>query len=562
VNIIGLYGAYEWNANEQFHPIVHTCRTWIHDAGATLFKDGEHICSVLEERLTRVKYEGNFPKKSIDYCLDYSGLKPEDIDIVCIPSSPLLLWNEQLELNIIHSILYDTFPKAKVMVISHHLSHAASAVVSSPYEEGCVAILDGAGSFAINHHYLAEQKECNSIGYFDKKDKLIKIFVGHGGWNNFGDFYNSHSGNIYFEKNNIPPEDRNKYLADSIDGKIMGLCGYGTPQKMISYIKSPPYWGGVPYIIWNSDIKTDMLDGSADDKAATLQKSLESGIKDYMIMLKERDYVYDNVCFGGGVFLNVLANTVIKNSGLFNNIHIPPYPSDSGQSFGAAAYAAFMNEPTIKLPKNLALLGKEYTEDEIKTSLDSFNLTYKRYGYDGIYLETARLIDENNIIGWFQGRSEAGARALGGRSILMSARNPDNKDILNSRVKHREYWRPFAGVILEENVQEYFDNGFVSPYMMYSMTVAEDKRNVIPAITHIDNSCRIQTVTEEYNLHLTKMIREYNKITGIPVVLNTSFNDNGEPIVETPEHAIKAFLNMDIDYLVIGNYIVNKKDIK
>jgi carbamoyltransferase len=279
-------------------------------------------------------------------------------------------------------------------------------------------------------------------------------------------------------------------------------------------------------------------------------------------MLKQRDYVYDNVCFSGGVFLNVLANSVIKNSALFDNMHVPPFPSDSGHSFGSAAYAAFMLEPEVILPKNLALLGREYTEEQIKSALDSFGIKYQRYDYDKIYSETALLIDEDNIIGWFQGRSEAGARALGGRSILMSARNPDNKDILNSRVKHREYWRPFAGVILEEHLQEYFENGFVSPYMMYSMTVIEDKRNIIPAITHIDNTCRIQTVTEEYNLHLTKMIQEYYKITGIPVVLNTSFNDNGEPIVETPEHAIKAFLSMDIDYLVIGNYIVNKKDIK
>lgn len=559
MNIIGLYGAYDWDGNKQFHPDRVMFRTYMHDAGATLFMDGVHVCSILEERLTRIKYDGNFPKKSINYCLEYSGLSAEDIDIVCVPSSPLMIWNEQLELNIIHSILYENFPKAKVMVISHHLSHAASAIISSPYDEGCISILDGAGTFATNNDYVVHSKECNSIGYFNKKDKLIKLFVGNATWNDFGDFYQLNSNPIYFEKTNTPDDKRHLIHAESIDGKIMGLCAYGNSDKIVRYKKSPEYWGGVPYIIWDYN---DKLTGTADDKAAILQRSFEKAMLDYMTMLKERDYVYDNVCFAGGVFMNVLANSVIKNSGLFQNMHMPPFPSDSGHSFGAGSYAAFMYEDNVVLPKNLALLGREYTEVEIKRTLDSFGLFYKRYEYDKLYAETARLIDEDNIIGWFQGRSEAGARALGGRSILMNARKPDNKDILNSRVKHREYWRPFAGVILEENVQEYFDNAFVSPYMMYSMTVTEDKRNVIPAITHIDNSCRIQTVTEEYNLHLTKMIREYNKLTGIPVVLNTSFNDNGEPIVETPEHAINAFLNMDIDYLVIGNYIVNKKDIK
>ena len=337
----------------------------------------------------------------------------------------------------------------------------------------------------------------------------------------------------------------------------MGLCAYGKNDKIIKYIKSQEYWGGAPYIIWDYD---DKPTGTADDKAATLQRSFEQAMLDYMTMHKEREYFDNNVCFSGGVYMNVLANTVIKNSGLFENMHIPPFPNDAGHSFGSAAYAAFMNEEKVVLPKNLALLGKEYTEEEIKSALELYNINYQRLDYEGIYSETAKLIDEGNIIGWFQGRSENGPRALGSRSILMNALSAENKDILNSRVKHREYWRPFAGVILEEYVNEYFENAFLSPYMMYSMTVAEDKRKLIPAITHIDNSCRIQTVSEEYNLHLTKLLREYNKLIGIPVILNTSFNDNGEPIIESPEDAIKAFLKMDLDYLVIGNYIVNKKE--
>lgn len=557
MNILGLYGAFDWDANSGYIPDRFNLLGSVHDSGVTLFKDGTHVCSILEERLTRIKYDGNFPINSIKYCLEYSNLTNSDIDIVCIPAQSLIIFYEQLELNIIQDMVRGIFPNAKISIISHHLSHAAGSVISSEYDEGSIVVLDGAGSLALNKDIVAVQKECNSIGYFNKKDKLIKLFVGNATWNDFGDYYSKNSNEIYFEKTNIA---RNLVHVESIDGKIMGLCAYGNASKL-DYIKSPEYWGGVPYIIFNNGY--NYISGETpDDKAATLQRTFESAMLDYITMLKERDYIYDNVCFSGGCFMNVLANSVIKNSKIIDNMHMYPFPSDAGQSFGAAAYAVLMVENDIKLPKNLALFGKEYTEDEIKSALDSYNLTYTRYEYDKIYIETAHLIDEDNIIGWFQGRSEAGPRALGGRSILMNARNPDNKDILNSRVKHREYWRPFAGVILEEYIQEYFEDGFISPYMMYSMTVAKDKRNVIPAITHIDNSCRIQTVTEEYNLHLTKMIQEYNKLTGIPVVLNTSFNDNGEPIVESPEHAIKAFLNMDIDYLVIGNYIVNKKDIK
>ncbi|CAB5221314.1 COG2192 Predicted carbamoyl transferase, NodU family [uncultured Caudovirales phage] len=559
MNILGLYGAFDWDANKWWIPDRYNLPAQLHDSGVTVFKDGNHICSILEERLTRIKYDGNFPINSIKYCLEYSKLNESDIDVVCIPTQALQIFYEQLELNIVQDMIYDIFPNAKISIISHHLSHAAGSIVSSGYDDGSIVVLDGAGSLALNKDTLLIQKECNSIGYFNKKDKLLKLFVGYTGFNQFGHWYNYNSVPLYWEKTNKnTEEERDKIHPESIDGKIMGLCAYGNATKL-EYVKSAEHWGGVPYILFS---KEDIIGETVDDKAATLQRTFESAMLDYMTMLKQRDYVYDNVCFSGGSFMNVLANSVIKNSKLFDNMHMYPFPSDAGQSFGAASYAAFMLESDIKLPKNLALLGKEYTEDEIKTALDSFDIKYERYEYEELYTETAHLIDGDNIIGWFQGRSEAGARALGSRSILMSARNPDNKDILNSRVKHREYWRPFAGIILEECLNDYFENAFVSPYMMYSMTVAEDKRNVIPAITHVDNSCRIQTVTEEYNFHITKMIQEYNKITGIPVVLNTSFNDNGEPIVETPEHAIEAFLNMDIDYLVIGNYIVNKKDIK
>ena len=261
-----------------------------------------------------------------------------------------------------------------------------------------------------------------------------------------------------------------------------------------------------------------------------------------------RKYHLDPVtCFAGGSYLNIATNTLIQQSGLFDSIHIPPFTDDSGIHFGAAIWGCFEENETIKLPDNLALLGKEYNNKEIKNYLDLFGLNYKAYDVDAV----ADRISSQKIVAWFQGRSEHGPRALGSRSILMSPTRAENKDILNERVKHREGWRPFAGIIREEDVADYFEEGFVTPYMLYCQTSKTDK---IPAITHVDKTCRIQTVNESQNPRVYELLGKLD----LPVVLNTSFNDNGEPIVETPHHAILSFLKMDIDSLVIGDFIVDK----
>lgn len=264
-----------------------------------------------------------------------------------------------------------------------------------------------------------------------------------------------------------------------------------------------------------------------------------------------------------GLFLNVLSNTKIKLSLLFDKIHIPPFTNDSGLHFGAACYGLFLRNQSIKLPDNIALLGKEYTNEEIETELKSKNLLYKKYDkFEEMCDVVSDILSKNKVVSWFQGRSEFGPRALGSRSILMNPSIKENKDILNKRVKHREYWRPFAGVILEENLKEYFNEDIKSPYMLYSLTVKKEKKESLSAIIHEDDTCRIQVVNNNLNKKLTTLLNSYNKITGIPSLLNTSFNDNGEPIVETPEDAIKCFLNIDVDFLIIGNFIVTKNDHK
>jgi carbamoyltransferase len=284
-------------------------------------------------------------------------------------------------------------------------------------------------------------------------------------------------------------------------------------------------------------------------------------ILDYLKYLKNESYLEDNICLSGGVFLNVLANTKIKQSNIVKNIHIPPFTSDCGLHFGAACYMLFKSKESIELPKNISLLGKRYTNDLIfKEISQSTTLNYKIFkDFNELCKIVSVYLNENKIIAWFQNKSEFGPRSLGSRSILMNPQPKENKDTLNFRIKHREYWRPFAGVMLEEYVEEYFEENFKSPYMLYSQTIKKEKIKEISAISHHDNTCRIQTVNRDLNYEITVLLEEYYKLTGTPILLNTSFNDNGQPIVETPKDALYSFINMDIDYLIIGNYIITKK---
>lgn len=564
MNILGLYGAFDWDANKSFDE--NNNLTWVHDAGASLIINQKHICSISEERLTRLKHDGNFPLNSIHYCLKEGHLEGKDIDLVCIPSMCLEYFYKQLKEGNIEDKIKHHFPNAKFRIISHHLCHASSAVFSSDFNEGTFITLDGAGS--VIYSYDQEElmvAETNSIGYFNKEKGIFRFFNGINGTNNFGFYYHNNAHKIYCKKVRKTIDAMDEKYRESWDGKIMGLSAYGAlpyKEEYKEYQHSDELsYHEVPYIVF--DYKSHSPLKTADEKAYILQKNFESALLDYVGSLKTRSYLDDNLCLAGGSFLNVLGNSLIRNSGFVQNVHIPSCPNDTGLHFGAALFGAFENQQSVELPKNIALLGKSYTNDEIETELQSHQVTFQKYeDFDELCAITAQYIKQNKIIGWFQNRSEFGPRALGSRSILMSPERKENKDILNSRVKHREYWRPFAGIILEEHLNEYFIEDFHSPYMLYSLTVKQEKVKVIPAITHVDYTCRIQTVNSELHLETTKLLEHLKEQTGVPVVLNTSFNDNGEPIVESPKHAVETFLNLDIDYLVIGNYLVQKHNTK
>lgn len=547
--IVGINGAYE--KGDVNHPRVVMSDNpevqFLHDGGCTLFIHGKHICSINEERLSRKKYDGDYPQRAIDYCLEKGEISPSDVDIVyyVAPYTTATPFHYSAEEILKH--FTNSFPKAEIRFCGHHLAHAASSVFTSPYNEGTFLTFDGGGSALYDPYkkYIFHV-ENNSIGYFNKEKRIFRFYnMPDEHINNFGNYYSHVASKTYGWKRKKPMLDWNDCIASV--GKIMGLSAYGSLDKYtggfrngFSVIKH-----SIPYITFPEGGFMDPPD-TPEDKAKWLQKSFEDGM---LSLLKElrKYHLESTTCFAGGTYLNIIANTLIKQSGMFENIHIPPFTDDAGLHVGAALWGCFEEKENIEMPDNIALLGKEYSDNEITKHFDLFGLKAVPYDVN----EIASRIEKQKIVAWFQGRSEHGPRALGSRSIFMSPTRAENKDILNKRVKHREEWRPFAGIIREEDVSEYFEEGFITPHMLYSQTSRTDK---IPAITHIDKTCRIQTVNHEQNSRVYELLGKLE----VPVILNTSFNDNGEPIVETPYHAIKAFLNMDIDCLVIGDYIVDK----
>lgn len=560
---LGLYGAFGWEADKSFNNNGE--HTWVHDSGATLVVNGNHVCSISEERLTRRKHDGNFPEKSIEYCLSMANISADAVDLVCIPSMSLDIFYKKWVDGTIHGIVKNIFPCAEIMLLSHHLCHAAAAVFSSDLSDGSFITLDGAGSAIFDQGFEKLMVETNTIGYFNKPKGIFRLFNGAPGTNNFGGYYHWHAQQIYCEKTQNDIHWSNEKYRETWPGKIMGLSAYGMTadsyQLKGHFTSKELAYGDAPYIVFDKDfVEENGVAKNADEKAFLLQKNFETALVSYIQTLKEASYLEDNLCLSGGCFLNVLANSLVKNTGLFNAVHIPPFPNDEGLHFGAACFGQFKKQKAVQMPTNLALLGKQYSKYEIEQVLESFNLTYKKYDDFNELCDFVSLkLSENKIVAWFQNRSEFGPRALGARSILMHPGPKENKEVLNSRVKHREYWRPFAGIILDEHLADYFDNSFESPYMLYSLKVKEDKVDSLGAITHIDNTCRIQTINHAMNPQTTNLIRKFEQKTGIPVLLNTSFNDNGEPIVESPFDAVTSFFKMDIDLLAIGDFVVERR---
>ena len=561
---------------------------YYHDSAAALLKDGHVIAAVEEERFSRIKFDDGFPKMAIEWCLKEGGIQPSQIDSVAFYDKPVLKFERLLDnyiavaprglfsfLDIIPKWLHKRLWikneikktlkgfKGEIIFPEHHMSHAAHAFYTSPFEESAILTMDGVGEWSTT-----------SFGF--AQNNTIKLTNDIRWPHSLGLFYSAFTYFLGFKVN------EGEY-------KLMGLSSYGTPKyydlildnlidvkadgsirldmkyfaftydKVMTNDKFAELFGISPK---NKDEKTLQIHF---DIGASAQKVLED------IILKMVNHVYEktkmkNLCIGGGVALNGVANYRILKDGPFDNVHIPPSPGDGGSAVGCAQYLYYIyhNNQWI-IEKNNAkrisenvYVGPSFSDEEITQFLDSKNISFERFDRESLLKKTAQLIADGNIVGWYQGRMEWGPRALGNRSILADPRQANMKDILNEKIKHRESFRPFAPSILEEHVFEYFDIDRPSPYMLMVANVKRPEK--IPAVTHIDGTGRLQTVSKESNLLYYDLINEFYKITGIPVLINTSMNVMGEPIVNTLEQAHNMIIKTDMDFIVMGNCLVSSNN--
>jgi len=559
---------------------------YYHDSAACIFHNGKVIAAVEEERFTRKKFDDSFPKNAIDFCINEAGIDPKDIGCISFYDKPVLKFERLLDNYIsvapkgLRSFL-DVIPKwihkrlwvkeeikkhvkgfkGDIIFPEHHLSHAAYTFFTSPFNESAILTIDGVGEWTTTSFGFAE----------GTKIKLTNDIR----WpHSLGLFYSAFTYFLGFQVN------EGEY-------KLMGLSSYGKPKfydlilkELIDVKSDGSIRLNMKYFAFTYDkvmtnskfselfsipvrLKNEQIKQIHYDIASSVQIVLED------ILLKMINHVYKktnakNLCLGGGVALNGVANYRMHKEGPFENIHIPPSPGDAGSSVGSAQYAYYSydsNQRTIesdihKQIENNIYVGPSFSNSEIKLFLDSNHIAYSESEKISLLKTTAKLISEQNVIGWYQGKMEWGPRALGNRSILADPRNAKMKDILNEKIKHRESFRPFAPSILEEFSSEYFDLDISSPYMEFVAKVK--KPDIIPAVTHIDKTGRLQTVSKKTNSLYYELIKEFYNITGVPVLINTSMNVMGEPIVNTPEQAFNILLKTDMDYMIMGNYVVSK----
>lgn len=548
---------------------------WGHDSSAALIKDGTVAFAAAEERFSREKKDWRFPQKAIQAALDSVSIEFEELDAIAFglnrPGSVALhtlkssltgkvarSWAKSAVADVARELYQGNGRRAlenafgsvdgrKIHYIDHHESHAWSAYAMSGIDEALVMVMDGRGSHQGTSIYRGQ----------GGKLKRLKVFE----WpNSLGTFYQSFTDLLGFDRN-------------SDEWKVMGLAAYGQPTVSLEdciQVNETGYEVNGSLLSGKSLFDLSFMTprfgprrkpeiGIAQedmDLAASVQKATEDAIfatvREGVRLTGIRD-----LCLAGGVALNSKANGKLLASGIVDRIFVQPAAADDGTAIGSAlgAFAA-KGEPVPTSRMEHVFLGNEACDADIQRDLAAFKI-HGRY-CPNVEEETARLLAEGGIVGWFQGRMEFGPRALGGRSILADPRRPETRDRVNESVKFREGWRPFAPSVLAEAAPEYFENCNDAPFMLLTFNVRPEKREVIPAVTHVDNTARVQTVEQAVNPRYWNLIHEFARLTAVPVLLNTSFNLRGEPIVSTPKDAIRTFFSSGLDHLVLGNFIVSK----
>ena len=578
---------------------------YYHDSAASLVKDGEIIAAAQEERFTRKKHDSGFPALAIDYCLREANVGVSDIDLVAFYDKPLVKFERILEtylsiapkgwrsfiaampgllkqkLWIPQQIKKELGYEGEIIFCEHHESHAAAAYYPSPFNEAAILTMDGVGEWATSS--IAK-------GEGNIMDLLLEQNFPH----SLGLLYSAFTYYLGFRVN-------------SGEYKVMGLAPYGEPKftslfydELLDLKEDGSFKLNMKYFGYLDSLKMtnrklDKLFGAPargqETKLAQREMDIARSLQEVTeeIMLRMARHAHKvtgkkNLCLAGGVALNCVGNGRLLREGPFENIWIQPAAGDAGGALGAALfgwYRYFENERKTDGKKDAmrgSYLGPSFSDDEIETFLAGADAPHKKMAEKELTEDVARLMADGKTVGWFQGRMEFGPRALGGRSIIGDPRNKEMQSVMNKKIKFRESFRPFAPTVLREDVNEWFEMDCDSPYMLLVAPVKEEKRlpvseehknlfgiellnipkSEIPAVTHVDYSARVQTVDGVANPVYYNLIKEFKKLTGCPVIVNTSFNVRGEPVVCTPEDAYRCFMRTNMDVLVLGNFVLHK----
>lgn len=597
---------------------------YYHDSAAALLKNGTIIAAAQEERFTRVKHDAAFPKNAIDYCLQEAGIELDQITHVVFYDKPLLKFERILETYLSYApkgfssflasmpvwlkeklFLKTTLAKElsklsglsiaklpKLYFTQHHQSHAASAFFPSPFKKAAVLCLDGVGEWATSSLWLGEDNKLTPLWEIDFPHSLGLLYSAFTYFTGF----KVNSGE--YKLMGLAPYGEPKYVKAIIDNLIdikpdgtfrlnMMYFNYATGLSMTNHAFAKLFGG--PARKPESEITQREMDLAASIQVVTEQ------IVQKLAHTAYTECDTPNLCLAGGVALNCVSNGKLLRNGPFMDIWVQPAAGDAGGALGAALslWYDYLNQPrniTERHTTNLnnyyedsmkgGYLGPEFTTSAITEYLDKMGAKYDVLSDSALNATAAELLSKSNVIGWFQGRMEFGPRALGARSIIGDARSPKMQSTMNLKIKYRESFRPFAPVVKADKVSDWFEHNRPSPYMLMvspihpskqiSMTETQQKlfgieklkvpRSTIPAVTHVDNSARVQTVHPETNPKFYDLLDKFEQLTGCPVLINTSFNVRGEPIVCTPEDAYRCFMRTEMDYLVLENVILNKKE--
>ena len=589
---------------------------YYHDSAAALIQDGQLIAAAQEERFSRKKHDPGFPQHSIEYCLKEAGIGLGDVEHVVFYDKPLLKFERLLETYLAYApkgfrsfmIAIPVWIKEKLFLkktlrrslsglsgiaeadlpsllfTEHHQSHAASAFFPSPFENAAVMCLDGVGEWATTSVWLGEGNKLKPQWEIDFPHSLGLLY----------------SAFTYYTG----------FRVNSGEYKLMGLAPYGEPkyvdlilENLLDLKEDGTFRLNMRYFNYATGLTmtnkrfADLFGAPAREPEAELTqremdiaRSIQVVTEEVVLRLARtvhKETGQNNLCLAGGVALNCVSNGRLLREGPFESIWIQPASGDAGGAVGAAlsAYHEYHEKPRVRpLPApemdamQGAYLGPEYTAEEIKAYLDSVGAKYQQLSNEAFFPEVASQLEREKVIGWFSGRMEFGPRALGGRSIIGDARSQRMQSIMNLKIKYRESFRPFAPIIKHDKVSEWFEHEGPSPYMLIVAPVREDKRKImtdeesqlfgidklnvprseIPAVTHVDYSARLQTVHPQTNPRFYKLLDAFEEKTDCPLLVNTSFNVRGEPIVNTPEDAYRCFMRTEMDFLVLENFLIDK----